>query len=218
MIKTPQDQLPPPPQYPPPQNQQTQTRNRNQRRRRNRSNQAITQQTEAAPQDQPPAVAGHINMIVGGIDVGSSSSSKRKRQIKQCLHIEQWPTHYKEPEWRTKAITFSEEDAKHVRYPQCDVLVTTVQIVPYTVGRVFFDTGSDADILYYHTFKKMNIDPSKLIAYDQSVSGFNGVPVPVMGTIKHPAIFGDDAKNKITIYVDFLVVDVASSYNSRGTR
>lgn len=59
----------------------------------------------------------------------------------------------------------------------------------------------------------MNIDPSKLIAYDQSVSGFNGVPVLVIGTIRQPVIFGEHARNRVIIDVDFLVVDVGSSYN-----
>lgn len=91
-------------------------------------------------------------------------------------------------------------------------MVTTIRIGAYTMGKVFFDTGSGPNILYYHTFKRMNIDPSTLFTYNQSVTGFNGVPVPVMGTTKQPVVFGDP-KFSITIDVDFLVVDVGSSYN-----
>lgn len=87
----------------------------------------------AAPQDQLPPLAGHKNMIIGGVEAGSSSSSQRKKQIRQCLQIESWPTHFKEPEWRKKAITFTEEDAKHVKYPQCDALVATVRVGAYDV-------------------------------------------------------------------------------------
>lgn len=72
---------------PPTQLQRIQTRNRNRRRRRNRSN-TEAHQAEAAPQDQLPPLAGHINMIIGGVEVGSSSSSQRKKQIRQCLQIE----------------------------------------------------------------------------------------------------------------------------------
>lgn len=37
--------------------------------------------------------------------------------------------------------------------------------------------------------------------------------MPVMGITKQPVVFGDDVKHSVTVDIDFLVVDVASSYN-----
>ncbi|GKU88667.1 hypothetical protein SLEP1_g2904 [Rubroshorea leprosula] len=49
------------------------------------------------------------------------------------------------------------------------------------VQRVFVDTGSALDIMYFHCFESLGLDPALLQKYDGPIYGFNNQPVPVEG-------------------------------------
>ncbi|GKV44681.1 hypothetical protein SLEP1_g51843 [Rubroshorea leprosula] len=65
--------------------------------------------------------------------------------------------------------------------PHNDPLVTSVMINNCQVQRVLVDTGSAPDIMYYHCFESLRLDPALLQRYDGPIYGFNNQPVPVEG-------------------------------------
>ncbi|GKV48579.1 hypothetical protein SLEP1_g55379 [Rubroshorea leprosula] len=75
---------------------------------------------------------------------------------------------FEEAEWENAAITFSPADYKRadgeldVMMPHADPFVATVHIGNHNVNKVFIDTGSSPDILYWSYFQKMQLNPSSL--------------------------------------------------------
>ncbi|GKU90960.1 hypothetical protein SLEP1_g4897 [Rubroshorea leprosula] len=80
------------------------------------------------------------------------------------------------------------------------------------VQRVLVDTGSAPDIMYFHCFESLGLDPALLQKYDGPIYGFNNQPVPVEGVLTLHVAFGS-GKTYVTPSVRFLVVKMASSFN-----
>lgn len=104
----------------------------------------------------------HLAMIVGGLGAGGESSRKRKRYAALCMEVNAWPTIDEEPSWRKVPISFSEEDMALVKGPQCDPFVTALTTGAFKIARVFIDTGSGPDIMYYALFKRMQLKDGEL--------------------------------------------------------
>ncbi|GKU87454.1 hypothetical protein SLEP1_g1850 [Rubroshorea leprosula] len=60
---------------------------------------------------------------------------------------------------------------------------------PLITERVLVDTGSAPDIMYYHCFKSLGLDPTFLQKYDGPIYRFNNQPVPVEGILKLDVAF-----------------------------
>lgn len=83
--------------------------------------------------------------------------------------------------------------------PQIDnpgdlALVVAAQVSGYTLSKVLMDGGSSINILYYHTFRRMNFDekdlmPSTTVLHD-IVPGKSAYPV---GRIKLNVDFGGES-------------------------
>ncbi|GKU89776.1 hypothetical protein SLEP1_g3870 [Rubroshorea leprosula] len=82
----------------------------------------------------------------------------------------------------------------------------------YVRERVLVDTGSAPDIMYFHCFESLGIDPALLQWYDGPIYGFNNQPVPVEGVLTMNVAFGS-GRSYVTPSVRFLVVKMASSFN-----
>ncbi|GKV12463.1 hypothetical protein SLEP1_g23603 [Rubroshorea leprosula] len=80
------------------------------------------------------------------------------------------------------------------------------------VQRVLVDTGSAPDIMYFHCFESLGLDPAMLQRYDGPIYGFNNQPVPVEGVLTMNVAFGS-GRSYVTPSVRFLVVKMASSFN-----
>ncbi|GKV13482.1 hypothetical protein SLEP1_g24484 [Rubroshorea leprosula] len=52
-----------------------------------------------------------------------------------------------------------------------------------TGKHVFVDIGSALDIMYFHCFESLGLDPALLQRYDGPIYGFNNQPVPVEGVL-----------------------------------
>ncbi|GKV11644.1 hypothetical protein SLEP1_g22884 [Rubroshorea leprosula] len=63
--------------------------------------------------------------------------------------------------------------------------------------RVLVDTGSAPDIMYFHCFESLGLDPALLQRYDDPIYGFNNQPVPVEGVLTMNAAFGS-GRNYVT--------------------
>ncbi|GKV48237.1 hypothetical protein SLEP1_g55063 [Rubroshorea leprosula] len=82
----------------------------------------------------------------------------------------------------------------------------------YVRERVLVDIGSAPDIMYFHCFESLGLDPALLQKYDGPIYGFNNQPVPVEGVLTLHVAFGS-GRTYVTPSVRFLVVKMASSFN-----
>ncbi|GKU90859.1 hypothetical protein SLEP1_g4803 [Rubroshorea leprosula] len=82
----------------------------------------------------------------------------------------------------------------------------------YVRERVLVDTGSAPDIMYFHCFESLGLDPALLQKYDGPIYGFNNQPVPIEGVLTLHVAFGS-GRTYVTPSIWFLVVKMASSFN-----
>ncbi|GKV01151.1 hypothetical protein SLEP1_g13729 [Rubroshorea leprosula] len=146
---------------------------------------------QAPPLLPPPARI--IHMITEGLEAA------QKRKIDDA-------------EWKNQPITFTYADLDTVVTPHNDSLVTFVMINNCEVQRVLVDTGNALDIMYFHCFESLGLDPALLQKYDGSIYGFNNQPVPVEGVLTLHVAFGS-GRTYVAPPVRFLVVKMASSFN-----
>ncbi|GKU88301.1 hypothetical protein SLEP1_g2584 [Rubroshorea leprosula] len=118
-----------------------------------------------------PPPSSTINMISGGMHSGGQSARGRKAYARQVMAVNKnrpLKRPFEEAEWENASITFSPADYKRleeepdVMMPHVDPFVATVHIGNYNVNKVFIDTGSSPDILYWSCFQKMQLNPSSL--------------------------------------------------------
>ncbi|XP_072090444.1 uncharacterized protein [Arachis hypogaea] len=81
-----------------------------------------------------------------------------------------------------------------------------------TVKKVLLDPGSSADLLFYSTFKKIQLRDKALQPSTKELVGFSGKRVPISGYVWLRTILGEFLNSK-TLDIQFLVVDSANSYN-----
>ncbi|GKV30878.1 hypothetical protein SLEP1_g39649 [Rubroshorea leprosula] len=145
-----------------------------------------------------PPPSGTINMISGGIHSGGQSARGRKAYACQVMTVNKnrpLKRPFEEAEWENTPITFSPADYKRaegepdIMMPHVDPFVATVHIGNHNVNKVFINTGSSPDILYWSCFQKMKLNPSSLQKYERPIYGFDNQPVPVEGVITLP-IYG----------------------------
>ncbi|GKU96467.1 hypothetical protein SLEP1_g9699 [Rubroshorea leprosula] len=167
---------------------------------------------QAPPPLPPPARV--IHMITGGLEAGGLSSKQRKLYVREVKHQNRSQKRkFDDAEWKTQPITFTSVDLETVVTPHNDPLVTSVTINNCEVQRVLVDTGSAPDIMYFHCFESLRIDPALLQRYDGPIYGFNNQPVPVEGVLTMNVAFGS-GRSYVTPTVRFLVVKMASSFNA----
>jgi hypothetical protein len=60
--------------------------------------------------------------------------------------------------WSHIPITFSTQDVNLALFPHTDAMVLTVHIDQWDISKILVDNGSQAEILFLSTFKKMASD------------------------------------------------------------
>ncbi|GKU96145.1 hypothetical protein SLEP1_g9416 [Rubroshorea leprosula] len=124
-----------------------------------------------------------------------------------------------EVEWDNATITFSPTDYQRaegesdVVMPHADPFVATVYIGNHNVNKVFIDTGSSLDILYWSCFQKMQLNPNSLQKYDGPIYAFDNQLVPVEGVITLPIYVGSEPRFKMAS-ASFLVIKMESAFNA----
>ncbi|XP_050277979.1 uncharacterized protein LOC126719475 [Quercus robur] len=106
-------------------------------------------------------------------------------------------------------LGFSDEDKIGTIQPHDDALVVTLRIGGYDVKRVLVDQGSAMEVMYPSLYKRLNLKPEDLTAYDSHVVSFEGKTVTPRGQIRLPIQTGSDV-----VEVDFIVVDTYSPYTT----
>ncbi|GKV53120.1 hypothetical protein SLEP1_g59664, partial [Rubroshorea leprosula] len=168
-----------------------------------------------------PPPSGTINMISGGIHAGGQSARARKAYAGQVMTVNKnrpLKRPFEEAEWENAAITFSPADYQRagesdVVMPHADPFVATVHIGNHNVNKVFIDTGSSLDLLYWSCFQKMQLNPSSLQKYEGPIYGFDNQPIPVEGVITLPIYVGSEPRFRMAS-VSFLVVKMESAFNA----
>jgi len=75
-------------------------------------------------------------------------------------------------------------------------MVIIVEIDKFAIVKVLVDQGSSVDILYWETFKKMQISETEIQPYDEQIVGFSGERVDTKGYIDLFTTFADDSLSK----------------------
>ncbi|GKV32493.1 hypothetical protein SLEP1_g41093 [Rubroshorea leprosula] len=105
------------------------------------------------------------------------------------------------------------EGEPDIMMPHADPFVATVHIGNHNINKVFIDTGSSPDILYWSCFQKMQLNPSSLQKHERPIYGFDNQPVPVEGVITLPIYVGIEPCFRIA-FVSFLAVKMESAFNA----
>ncbi|GKV11214.1 hypothetical protein SLEP1_g22485 [Rubroshorea leprosula] len=167
---------------------------------------------QQTPPPLPPP-ARIIHMITRGLEAGGLSSKQRKLYVREVKHQNRAQKRkIDDAEWKNQPITFTSADLDTVVTPHNDPLVTSIMINNCEVQRVLVDTGSAPDIMYFHCFESLGLDPALLQKYDGPIYGFNNQLVPVEGILTLHVAFGR-GRTYVTQSVRFLVVKMASSFN-----
>ncbi|GKU89559.1 hypothetical protein SLEP1_g3685 [Rubroshorea leprosula] len=167
---------------------------------------------QQTPPPLPPPVR-IIHMITKGLEAGGLSSKQRKLYVREVKHQNRAQKRkFDDAEWKNQPIIFTSADLDTVVTTHNDPLVTSVMINNCEVQRVLVDTGSAPNIMYFHCFESLGLDPALLQKYDGLIYGFNNQPVPVEGVLTMNVAF-ESGRNYVTPSVRFLVVKMASSFN-----
>ncbi|GKV04959.1 hypothetical protein SLEP1_g17036 [Rubroshorea leprosula] len=167
---------------------------------------------QQAPPPLPPPVR-ILHMITGGLEAGGLSSKQRKQYVREVKHQNRAQKRkFDDADWKSQLVTFTSVDFDTVVTPHNDPLVTSVMINNCEVQRVLVDTGSAPDIMYFHCFESLGLDPALLQKYDGPIHGFNNQSVLVEGVLTMNVAFGS-GRTYVTPSVWFLVVKMASSFN-----
>ena len=87
-------------------------------------------------------------------------------------------------------IGFSDEDYAGILQSHTDVLVVTLILANHNVHRILVDNGSSTDILYWSTFKKLDLGREKIIPTSCPLIGFTGEQVQALKSIDLPVTVG----------------------------
>ena len=110
-------------------------------------------------------------------------------------------------------IGFSDEDKIGTIQPHDDALVITLRIRGYDVKMVMVDHGSAVEIIYPDLYKELNLKVEDLTPYSSSLVSFKGKIIILKGQVRLPVQIGSEV-----VEVDFIVVDIYSSYTAIVTR
>jgi len=150
-----------------------------------------------------------INYIARGFAGGGCSNSVRKKHLRAIQSVHSASTHRRP---HIPPITFTDDDFTAIDPAQDDPMVITVEIDKFAIAKVLVDQGSSVDILYWDTFKKMQISETEIQPYNEQIVGFSGERVDTRGFIDLFTTFNDDYLSK-TINIRYLLVNANTSYN-----
>lgn len=92
--------------------------------------------------------------------------------------------------------------------PHHNVVVIRISIANLIVRRVLVDNGSSANVLFFDTFKNMQLDERMLRRKTVTLIGFDGKSTSTIGEIELP-VFTEG----INLHTIFLVVNSNLAYN-----
>ncbi|XP_026439736.1 uncharacterized protein LOC113338556 [Papaver somniferum] len=112
-------------------------------------------------------------------------------------------------EWMNAPTTFDAEDIEDDMEDHNDPLVLTLPVAGCNIRKFLIDGGSFVSILFYDTFKRMELNDEQLISYYYTIYGFNGAPKNPLGDI---VLEVEEGPTKVE--TRFSVVDAPYLYNA----
>lgn len=82
-------------------------------------------------------------------------------------------------------IRFSSDDYSSMSLPHTDALVVTLTMANHNIHHILVDNGSLADILYWSTFKKLNLGQERIVPTSCPLMGFTGEQVQLSGQLNY---------------------------------
>ncbi|XP_015959189.1 uncharacterized protein LOC107483087 [Arachis duranensis] len=152
-----------------------------------------------------------INYISGGYAGGSETISARKCSYLEMLAIE-GTTYSKKRNTQNMLITFSQSDLNLTSPNLDDPVVISIQTREMLVRKVLLDPGSNTDVLFYSTFKKMKLCEKAMQPSSGELVEFFGERVPILGH-KWLKTTMEESPLSRTIDIQYLIVDCYSPYN-----
>ncbi|CAA0832656.1 Unknown protein, partial [Striga hermonthica] len=174
-------------------------------RRRERSK-SPRKRARTPDKEELPQKRGIIHMIFGGPTDGDSNRARKAYSRGRLGKIE-----VQQVEENGPVMNFGPADMGEVERPHNDALMITAQISGYEVQRIFIDTGSSVNVIFYNCLKPMELD-IELTPLHTSLFGFNGSEVAPLGETTLAVVLGEGDLRKVKM-VRFVVVDVESAYN-----
>jgi hypothetical protein len=152
-----------------------------------------------------------VNVLFGGLPTKRSQKAIRR----EVLNIE--PAVPTPLRWSEVPITFSRVDqwtsfSEPGRFP----LVLKPVVAGSRLNKVLIDGGSELNVLFTKTLKKMKLDITHMLT--KSTSPFYGIvpgnaAIP-LGSVVLPVTFGETRENYRTEYIKFEVADFETSYHA----
>jgi len=123
----------------------------------------LEKQASQASRSQPAGSGGQqhevlihseIHTIAGGFSSGGCTASQRKRYARSVMSVEVFKDHSPDVD-----ITFTKWDLRDVVPHDNDPIVISLITTGRTVHWVLVDQGSSADVMFWPTFKKLQLSP-----------------------------------------------------------
>ncbi|GFY92772.1 GPI-anchored adhesin-like protein, putative [Actinidia rufa] len=105
------------------------------------------------------------------------------KQMHEVLSVQSLPKKMKAAEAERECVTFFRADLERVQHPHSDPLVVQLRIGGYDVKRIFVDTGSSVEVMYYDLFKQLKIPQEQLKPARAPLVGFNAQVYWPLGTV-----------------------------------
>ena len=174
----------------------------------NNSNNAVPNPQPDQPQF--PKQLGQYHTIV----VNTSRREQKLRRRNQAVNaivpaVPQWL------KWSEQPVVWSREDHPgEINEEGKLALVVAPQVAGYKLSKVLMDGGSSINILYYETFKRMNLQEKQLHPSRTTFHGVvPGISAQPLGRVNLEVAFGTQS-NFRSEYIWFEVVDFQSPYHA----
>ncbi|XP_026458613.1 uncharacterized protein LOC113359150 [Papaver somniferum] len=111
--------------------------------------------------------------------------------------------------WMNAPLSFYAEDVEEDMEDHNDPLVLTLPVSGCNIKKVLIDGGSSVNVLFYDTFKRMELNDEQLMSSYYTIYGFNGAPTKPLEDIVLEVKAGP-----MKVSTRFSVVDSSSPYNA----